>query len=42
MQSLAEVVDPAIAAWAPGAHTRAYWNRVTPDAFRFLGGLLEG
>jgi pimeloyl-ACP methyl ester carboxylesterase len=42
VRALAEVVDPAIAAWDLGAHTRAYWNRVTPDAFRFLGGLLEG
>ena len=28
---------PAIAAYAPGAHTRGYWNRITPDAFAFIG-----
>ena len=28
---------PAIAAYSPGAHTRGYWNRITPDAFAFIG-----
>ena len=42
VEALADVVDPAVAAWDLGAHTRAYWNRVTPDALRFLGNLLEG
>ncbi len=28
---------PAVAAWDLGAHTRDYWNRITPDAFRFIG-----
>ena len=41
-QALADVVDPAIAAWDLGAHTRAYWNRITPDAFRFVGEALQG
>jgi hypothetical protein len=31
---------PAIAAYAPGAHTRGYWNRITPDAFAFVGRAL--
>ncbi len=31
---------PAIAAYAPGAHTRGYWNRITPDAFAFIGRAL--
>ncbi len=33
---------PAIAEWGKGAHTRRYWDRVTPDAFRFLGRQLDG
>ena len=28
---------PAIEAYAPGAHTRGYWNRITPEAFAFVG-----
>lgn len=28
---------PALTEWAPGAHTRGYWDRVTPAAFRFIG-----
>lgn len=28
---------PALAAFAKGAHTRGYWDRVTPRAFRFIG-----
>ncbi len=32
---------PAVAAYAPGAHTRGYWNRVTPDAFAFIGSSLS-
>ncbi len=31
---------PAVAAFSPGAHTRGYWNRVTPDAFAFIGTAL--
>jgi dipeptidyl aminopeptidase/acylaminoacyl peptidase len=31
---------PAVAAFSPGAHTRGYWDRVTPDAFAFLGTAL--
>lgn len=31
---------PAVASYAPGGHTRKYWNRVTPDAFRFVGSAL--
>jgi hypothetical protein len=26
--------------WALGAHTRGYWNRVTPAAFAFIGRAL--
>jgi hypothetical protein len=28
---------PAVLSYGPGAHTRAYWNGVTPAAFRFVG-----
>ncbi len=28
---------PSIERYAPGAHTRAYWNRVTPEAMDFIG-----
>jgi S-formylglutathione hydrolase FrmB len=31
---------PAILDLAPGGHTRGYWNRVTPDAFAFVGARL--
>ncbi len=31
---------PARADFAPGAHTRGYWNRITPDAFAFVGASL--
>jgi S-formylglutathione hydrolase FrmB len=43
-QALAAAIPggPAVAEWAPGAHTRGYWNRVTPDAFRFVGERLGG
>jgi hypothetical protein len=27
---------PAVAAWSPGGHTRRYWDRVTPEALRFV------
>ena len=39
VQALAAEIPggPAIAAYAPGAHTRGYWNRITPDAFAFIG-----
>lgn len=33
---------PALAEWAPGAHERGYWDRITPAAFRFLGEALAG
>ncbi len=33
---------PAVAEWGPGDHTRGYWDRVTPAAFRFLGEALAG
>ena len=42
VQALAEEIDPAVAAWDLGAHSRAYWNRITPDAFRFVGEALQG
>jgi predicted esterase len=32
---------PAVAAYAPGAHTRGYWNTVTPAAFSFVGRALS-
>lgn len=28
---------PAVASWGKGDHTRGYWDRVTPEAFRFVG-----
>ena len=31
---------PTIEEYAPGAHTRGYWNRVTPAAFAFVGAHL--
>jgi hypothetical protein len=31
---------PQILEFAPGGHTRGYWNRVTPDAFDFVGARL--
>ncbi len=37
VQALAERVRPATASWDLGGHTRHYWNRITPDAFRFIG-----
>jgi predicted esterase len=42
VQRLATELDPApaIAAWAKGAHERGYWDRVTPDAFGFIGEAL--
>ena len=33
---------PAVAAYAPGRHTRTYWDSVTPAAFAFLGAALAG
>ncbi|MGE0000128.1 MAG: alpha/beta hydrolase, partial [Ilumatobacteraceae bacterium] len=32
--------DPAIESYEPGAHTRGYWNRITPEAFAFIGRAL--
>lgn len=32
----------AVASWGPGAHTRSYWNRVTPAAFAFVSQALAG
>jgi S-formylglutathione hydrolase FrmB len=31
---------PQVVAYAPGAHTRVYWNSVTLPALRFVGGVL--
>ena len=31
---------PAIESYQPGAHTRGYWNRVTPAVFAFVGASL--
>ena len=31
---------PAIESYSPGAHTRGYWNRVTPEAFRYIADSL--
>jgi enterochelin esterase-like enzyme len=33
---------PAIESYEPGAHTRGYWNRITPEAFAFIGRALAG
>jgi pimeloyl-ACP methyl ester carboxylesterase len=33
---------PAAGRWAAGAHTRRYWDRVTPEAFAFIGNRLAG
>lgn len=32
---------PAVQAWAPGRHTRVYWNSVTPQALAFVGAQLS-
>lgn len=41
VQQLADrIADPAIASWDKGGHTRRYWNRITPDAFGFVGRAL--
>jgi hypothetical protein len=41
-RSLAAAIPggPAVAAYDKGAHTRPYWNRITPDAFAFVGRAL--
>ncbi|MGH9022984.1 MAG: alpha/beta hydrolase-fold protein [Acidimicrobiia bacterium] len=31
---------PAAGGYAPGGHSRRYWNRITPAAFDFLAGVL--
>jgi pimeloyl-ACP methyl ester carboxylesterase len=31
---------PALARWEAGGHTRPYWNRITPEAFAFIGDRL--
>ena len=31
---------PEIESYEPGAHTRGYWNRITPAAFAFIGAAL--
>lgn len=33
-------VPPAVRSYGEGAHTRVYWNSVTPAAFRFIGEAL--
>jgi pimeloyl-ACP methyl ester carboxylesterase len=42
-QQLAQAVPggAAIAHFADGRHTRAFWNSITPEAFGFVGGLLS-
>jgi S-formylglutathione hydrolase FrmB len=44
VERFAERLDgrPAIARWGEGGHTRRYWNRITPEAFAFVGGRLAG
>jgi S-formylglutathione hydrolase FrmB len=44
VQSLVAAIPggPAVAAYAPGAHTRGYWNTVTPAAYAFVGHALAG
>lgn len=39
VQQLAAAIRPApqVASWSAGAHTRQYWNRVTPAAFSLIG-----
>jgi hypothetical protein len=42
VQELAAAMQPAprVAAWSPGAHTRVFWNHVTPAAFSLVGQTL--
>ena len=43
VRSLAAAIPggPAVAAYASGAHTRSYWNTVTPAAYAFVGHALR-
>jgi hypothetical protein len=40
VQRLADAIPggPAIESYGPGAHTRHFWDRITPDAFAFVAG----
>lgn len=42
VQELSRAIEPraAVASFGKGAHTRGYWNRITPDAFAFVGDRL--
>lgn len=42
VQALAAALPapPAVAAYAPGRHTRTYWDTVTPAAFAFVGAAM--
>lgn len=42
VQALAAKIPggPAIAAYSKGAHTRGFWDRITPDAFAFIAAAL--
>lgn len=43
VRDLADAIPggPAVADYAPGGHTRTYWNTVTIDALRFVGERLS-
>jgi len=44
VRALAEALPepPEVLSYGEGAHTRVYWNGVTPAAFRFIGAALAG
>lgn len=44
VRALAEALPepPEVLSFGEGAHTRVYWNGVTPPAFRFIGAALAG
>lgn len=41
VRALAATIPAATTAYAEGAHTRTYWNSITPAAFDFLGRALS-
>ncbi|WP_155371948.1 alpha/beta hydrolase-fold protein [Catellatospora vulcania] len=41
VRALAPTIPGATTAYADGAHTRTYWNSITPAAFDFLGRALS-
>ena len=42
VQALAKRIPggPAVESYSKGAHTRGFWDRITPDAFAFVGAAL--